>query len=386
MAVKIYLGSLDQQLAALFSYPNIPGTTEPLADTILHWFRYTLDRDGVGKEAKASIQIDGSHYSLILDGPASLDKVFAIYQERLPKLLASGLTALTKSIPLIKEKGLWDPKKDGWRFFLPLGLPMANQRSVQLFHYPPIKLLNPLRDYLNDPVPVRWGELLEANGIKGDPEAYLLETVIDSAPVAASDDQGEFISPMLTPDDYFEQYQRDLLPLLLNPAPQGRGFTVPLIVLGGPAREVFTTLTGVKLGVNQTAIVELVPGLKTAALAANHPYYFYAQAQGFTTVGSGKMLPDGCPKARPIMLADLISARWQVLMAENPTEDPKAVLDKCIAYWNDKERAETVCAFVQRHGSLYYEGGDPSKFRYLLSLEEGKKFCKEHDNNPCAGL
>src|SRR5205823_1550959 len=107
----------------------------------------------------------------------------------------------------------WDPQGAGWRFFLPLGMPLLNQRSLQFFHYPPIRLLETMQDYLNDPVPVRWEELLAANGVAAEAERPLYEAVVDATPIAAPDDQGTQTLPdgttvHLIPIDYFHEYQK----------------------------------------------------------------------------------------------------------------------------------------------------------------------------------
>ena len=82
----------------------------------------------------------------------------------------------------------WDPQSNGWRFMPPLGLPLLNQRSAQLFHYPSMNLLNPSQDYPNDAVPPGWAELLQANGMQSMDDIVLYERLIDCAPIAAGDD------------------------------------------------------------------------------------------------------------------------------------------------------------------------------------------------------
>jgi hypothetical protein len=379
---EILLGE-EATVALLFSHPNIPGSKDSLSDTILHWFRQTLTNDLIADRATASVTIDGSkRYFLVLRGTDDVYEAFNLYADRLPKLLTYGFSALDEDIPAVKAAGLWDPKGDGWRFFLPLGLSMARGRSVQFFHYPPMKLLNPLRNYLDDPVPVRWEELLQANGVAAR-DTKLLETIVDAVPVAASDDQGSLISKMLEPKNYFSNYHLPLLRALTTQV--GGGYTIPVIALGTPARNVFNALLSAKIGINVPALVKIVDNDRTAAVGANHPYYFYATAQGFDTVGSGKILPGSCAKAKDIMVADLVSAGWQARMAEDPRQDPSAVINTLTRFWNDPAQARMVCALTQRHGSLFYPGGDPSKFVFNLTLEQAMAYCDAHGQNPCAG-
>ena len=266
---------------------------------------------------------------------------------------------------------------------------MLNQRSLQFFHYPPIRLLEGTRDYLQDPVPTRWEELLEANGVANQPEARLYETVMDATPIAAEDDQGSKAGgdPKwgLIPIQYFHDYQRAQVKLLLNATPNHAGYTVPIVVFGAHPRDTFSALYNVKLGVNVVATAEILPGLKTPVLATNHPYVFYVNAQGFATVGSGHFISTaGCTSAAKTMLSDLAAARWQKLMADDPTQDPQAVLDACTTYWKDPARQGEVCALVQHQGSLFYADAASLDFSFKVSQEQGAAFCQAHGNNPWA--
>ena len=382
--VVVPLGSAGD-LTQLFSYPNVPGSTQSLSDTITHWFGQTLERDGFTADTTFVVGLSRNRYVLTVSGPDSAADSLQKYATLVPQFLKNGKLGIA-GIAKVKAATppLWDPKNDGWRFMLPLGLPMINQKSLQLFHYPPMNLLDPLQDYLNDPVPARWAELLTANGMKDMSEIILLERLVDCAPVAGSDDQGTLISPMLTPVNYFEDYQKAQFRLMLNASSANPAYTIPIIVCGGPAREVFNAMFKTRLGVNQTATVRVLRGKTTAVLAANHPYRFYATAQGFDTIGCGNMSHGDCVTAVMVMQADLISARWQMLMAQNPAQDTQAVLASCKQYWSDPAQAGTICGMVQHEGSLYYkEQGNPSDWTFSLSLEQAAALCKSNGNNPC---
>jgi hypothetical protein len=378
-AKTISLGAKDR-LTDLFSYPNIHGSDESLADTIAHWFRQTLNRDGLENAgATATVRVEGETFYLDLDGPPALAAFFDTYGKRLPKFLDAGQQALTV-IPQLQAQGKWDPQKTGkWRFFLPLGLAMLNQRCLQFFHYPPIRLLDPMRDYLNDPVPVRWTELLRANQIPTDEATWLYQTVIDATPIAAPDDQGSAPGGDKTwgliPIQYFPDYQRAMVSLLLNRAPGKAGYTIPVVVYGAHPRDIFEKLYNVKLGVNVVATAEIIPGTKTAVLGANHPYVFYGVAQSFATVGSGEILPLNAQQIADTIIKDLVVARWQVLMARDPSRDPRAVLDECNAYWADPERNGDICSLILHQGSLYYPDQNSLQFRYRWTLEQARSIC-----------
>lgn len=372
------------QATALFSYPNIPGSPASLTDTILHWVNQTLSRDGLTQwGASATVDTAGSTCTLYLQGPSIVSNALLRLAKLLGQFLANGALALADITAIQSQNpAIWDPQKNGWRYMLPWGLPLLNQKSVLLFHYPPMNLVNPSQDYLDDAVPARWTELLAANGVSDVSTSALMQRYLDCAPIAAGDDQGTYISQVLAPIDYFKDYQLAQLALFLQP--QNSGYTIPIMVCGSPPRQVFGSLFNVTLGVNQAMIVEVVPGLKTPVLGANHPYYFYAQAQGFDTVGSGIMLPSGCAKASQIMVQDLIAARWQIAMSADPTQDPAAVLATCTAYWNDPAQAPLICAMVQHEGTLFYPTGTPAVFTFKTSLAQGTAFCAAHGYNPCA--
>ncbi len=375
------------EVAACFSYPNIPGSSESLCDTIMHWVTQSLDRDGlIAQGVSARIETDRWTYTLYLSGSAAVSNQLLQYTKVLPQFLTNcGVGILDMENVIEANPAIWDPQKNGWRPMFPMGLPLINQRSAQLFHYPPMNLLDPSRDYLDDAVPTRWAELLQANGMANMSDIVLMERLIDCAPVAAGDDQGTYISQVLTPIDYFKDYQLAQFALMLTPSEANPAFTIPLIVCGGPPRAVFSSLFNVTLGVNQALNVSIVPGLTTPVLGANHPYYFYAQAQGFATVGDGKMIAATCPKAQGIMQQDLVAARWQMVMATDPSQDSAAVLANCTSYWNAPAQAATICAMVQHEGTLFYPTGTPAVFTFNTSLAQGALFCEENANNPCAG-
>lgn len=374
--VSIELGGAET-VGALYSWPNIPGSTDSLAETILHWFNQTLRRDGA-TDISPSIRVAGGTYFLDLDGPARAQPACDLYAARVPVFLANGLDALDNVIPRIKAAGKWNPDPtnpgDIWRFFLPLGLPMINQRSLQFFHYPPLRLLDPMRDYLNDPVPVRWEELLRANGVTSGSEA-LYECVMDATPIAAPDDQGSKKSSKgdpkwgLIPIQDFGAYQKAQVQLLLNAAPGGDGYTIPVVVYGAHPRDVFNMLYGptppVAVGVATHS--SIIPGRRTATLGCNHPYMFYAVAQGGDNVGSGK-IADGVSRAKltDLMIKDLAAARWQITMAANPEQNPADVIAECTAWWSDATRSALVQALIDHQGSLYYPNPDALTFEFKV--------------------
>jgi hypothetical protein len=270
---------------------------------------------------------------------------------------------------------------------------MIRQKTLNFFHYPPIRLLNAMRDYLDDPVPVRLIELMEANGVASEEEAWLFSTVMDGAPIAAPDNQGTQYIPHkppvhLIPIAHFHAYQRAQVRLLLNTSAKDDNYTVPVVVYGSPAKATFQDLYDVKVGSRKAVTAEIIPGKKTAVLGSGHPYRFYAQAQiddaTGADVGSGRIVPDKCAASVKTMVEDLIVVRWQCRMADDPTQDPQTVLEDCTAYWQNPDRAAEVCRLVQHQGSLLYPSKESLKFTFRLTMDQAAEFCSQHGNDPCA--
>jgi len=407
---SINLGTADR-LTVLYSYPNFTGDTKSLADTIVHWFGQTLVRDGCAG-ASASVRIDGTgNYFLDLTGPDNLAASFAGYAKRLPQFLANGWAAWTDVVPMLQKTGKWDPCPDKstsaapylpWRFFLPHGMPMLNQKALLFFHYPPIRLLETNQDYLDDPVPVRCEELLAANGVASLPgnlasgDIMLFNTVMDATPIGAEDDQGSKNPQQcaadgcpstaydpeygLIPIQYFPDYQKAQVSLLLNPSPKS-GYTAPIVIYGAHPLATFNKLYGTNLKVYQTTVITgILPGLKTPVLASSHPYVFYGMAQGFGPgqIGAGSILPpfkddkgqmhDPLQDATAQMIKDLAVARWLKSMTDDPSQPVADVWTAAQKFWNDPAQTSSVSNLVQHQGSLWYYNLPALDFKFKVPL------------------
>ena len=386
MAVTIPLGT-ETCVSQLFSFPNSSTTPWTLAETVKHWFDMTLERDGLAAQgAQASVSVGSTGYVLTLDGPPGIQAQLKQYAVRLPQFLDHGWQAVTNVVPKLQAFGRWDPSPDvpapgappyaPWRFFLPLGMAMLNQKALLFFHYPPIRLLETNQDYLDDPVPVRCEELLTANGVAAA-DLPLFNTVMDATPIGAEDDQGSktladkttpVVDPIwgAIPIQYFHDYQRAQVALLLNTAAAHADYTVPIVVYGAHPLATFNELYGLTLGNNQVTVAEITPGKKTPVMATTHPYVFYGRAQGFDAIGSGKLVDMTGATAQ--MIADLAVAGWLKRMSDDPTQDPQAALAASQSYWKDPAQAATVGALVQHQGSLKYSDPTTLAFEFLVPL------------------
>ncbi len=314
--VTIELGD-KTTLEVLYSYPNSPTSDESLSDTIEHYLNQRLARDTISDgSASVSINEDGI-YEAVLSGNA--DNI-GDYQSQISTFFANGELA-AKAVVDLKNNKLWN--EDEWRFFLPLGLSLINQRSVQLLHFPPDYSL-PEQNYLDSKTSQRWEKLLVLNEVAND-EVTLYESILDVAPIAAPASAGSTLSDTYS---YFEPYVVNMLPLLLD-IDEGSADALPIVAYGGPVRSWVRSYFDIEdFGVNSFDTVT-VDGVSAPILGANHPsYIWYAKQQGRAA-------------AMTVMQEDLISACWQAKMGATPSLNGAGTLANCSTYW--QERPMTVC-------------------------------------------
>lgn len=406
--ISIPLNKTREQLETLFAWPNIrptPGEApaDTLEETILHWFGQTLERDGLSAKM-VSVTHDSDEWAIHLDGPSNEEN--SLYSNRLPSLLEIGWQAWERTQNVVKPNGKWDPTYTGdWRFFLTLGVGIANFRTLQLFHYPPARLLDPLRDSMHDPVTFRCRDLLEANGVAPD-QTRLYETRINSTPIAAPDNQGtpqppyrdcvkpDPVTGSYIPIEYYTQFQQQMIQLYLHPHPTVSGYTIPMIVYGRTPR---MQLAGEWLGPDCAAVLQMLPSrtpsphemmltqvsvdtknyLRTPVLGSNHPYLFFAIAQideaAKSNVGSARLNPKNIEKCISVMQDDLAVVRWQVQMAEVPSQNPWDRINESKTFWRNDDRLLDVCALIWRQASLYYAPEDPFGNYFTFRIDDWKK-------------
>lgn len=385
----------------VFAYKNIPGQDESLEETVRHWLGQTLARDGFDNATINVTQSDGL-CKVELDGPS--DSENEEYDRRLTGIVAIACKAYNERIVNLIQKRkiwctdnvnrpMWDPMRtNDWRFFMTLGVGLVNHRSLQFFHYPPSRLLNPLRDSMMDPVTLRCRDLLRANGVPVD-ETKFYETRINSTPIAAPDDQGtnssvaaDPVTGGLIPIGYFQDFEIQMIQTMIKPHSKVNEYTIPMTAYG---RDPMQQFGGLFLGPDQAMVIEVLPGLKTPVLGSNHPYRFYGAAQTTRVnpkpgqvIGSGQMLPgtavmDTC---RGLQQDDLAVVRWQVQMAENPALDPWATIRKAKKFWQAPEQQELVDRLIKRHGSLTYDDYSPTSTTVSRGLVFGFRY--DYEGNP----
>ena len=326
-SVTVPLGD-TKTLTTLYSYPNGQTPAQSLAQTIEHYLNQRVSRDLI-TQPRVSVNVTGDHYSAVISGDS---KTVDDYSLQLTTFLSNGQLAAS-AVQALKTAGKWDDKE--WRFFLPLGLSIVNQRSVQLLHFPPDYSL-PGQDYLNSKTSQRWEQLLTLNNVPQQ-DVTLYESILDVAPIAAPASAGSTLSDTYS---YFEPYVLKMLPLLLD-LDEGATQALPIVAYGGPVRDWVTShykLTG--FGVNTFTNIPVSQGTSTVSapiLGANHPsYIWYAKDQGRDY-------------ALNVMEQDLISACWQASMGSNPSQAGQTVLDTCTSGWNAQPMVVCVNMEIQAY-------------------------------------
>lgn len=332
----------EQTLLQLYSWPNTPETPQSLTDTLSHYTRQSAERDAM-PDLAVTVWNDLGTYTATI---RSSNWQVLDYNRRLPRFLAIGQLGVQATAQL-KADGLWNDKE--WRFFLPLGLALVEQRSVQLLHFPPDYSL-PDQDYLGSKTSQRWESLLQENGVPAD-EVTLYEAIVDIAPIAAPASAGKTLEATYP---YYAAYAKRMLEFLLQ---RDQGAARPVVAYGYPVRQWLQQQYGLSLQVLDTGIIDLGPGGSAAVIAANHPsFIWYVKDQGFDA-------------AQQVMYQDLIAACWQVAMGKSPDADAALVRDTCNDSWRERPQQVCVLTWEQAFGK---------------NGEEARQLCRESDNAPRA--
>lgn len=315
------LGDTDT-LTTLYSYPN-SNTPESLEDTIEHYLNQRLQRDHI-PNGVADVTVDQGVYSVSITGDS---ESINDYNTQITQFLNNG-TLAANAVTELKQAQKWDD--NDWRFFLPLGLSIVNQRSVQLLHFPPDYSL-PDQDYLNSKTSQRWEKLLMLNKVAAD-EVTLYESILDVAPIAAPASAGSTLSETYS---YFEPYVVSMLPLLLD-IDEGSTGALPIVAYGGPVRSWVSSYYKLNnFSVNTVASITIQDGINAPILGANHPsYIWYAKDQGRAA-------------AMKVMQQDLISACWQASMGNDAQQSADTVLNSCNSYWQGQPMVVCINMEIQ---------------------------------------
>lgn len=343
-AEDVHLGSQDL-IEDLFSYPPncdaICFLPQSLDETIKVYLRSSLDRDGYS-DTSIDVSIKNGNVNVHFSGGGASD-----YSAALPKFLSAGKKGLEASNILLAE-GRW---RYNWRFYLPLGVSMVNNETVQLLHFPPDYVLEQVQDYLAANTTKRWAELLTLNGLKKT-ETDRYQAIVDIAPIAAPASDGATLDGVYR---HYDQYIDALLKFWLC---KPDGSVKPMVAFGGPVREYLRARFGFSSDLLAYSEVQL-EGLKIPTLGANHPSRFYNALNSFLSDNTGD-LKGAVLYGMKIAESDLIAACWQIGAAAAPSSAQK-VLSDCRVRWNSAEKE--ICNIVVHQ---YFEGKpDEAKAREI---------------------
>ncbi len=347
--IDIGLG-FHHEIEGLFSFGS---DGPPLEDAITFVFSQTLQRDQFYGSWAQAYRNGNGEYRLKITSPC--DDVTA-YKTLIPNYIAAGKLAMASYYSNIPESA-----RKGWEFLLPFGLAMANVKSIQLLHFPPLETFT-YKDYLYSPTNRRWECLLAQNGFEGSQNTGV-ERIIDVAPVAAPGGAGSELSDY---NEAFVAYAKLQLENYLHPLKETDDkFTQPVVAYGGPVHEWLKQAyslpdTPKTLDVLQLSLLdgEHSPAA-TWILCANHPSeYLYDTSVPLEEA----FKPNGdFPPPITVMCQDLIAAGWQAQMANAPESDPHATLAALKEHWGwddatgsvDKEKAGPLLKIMQEQNEAF---------------------------------
>lgn len=340
----------------------------------------SLRRDGISFESvNVKFQEAGSYVVTI----TASDTRTASYSVVHPKFVENYSHALAGIYNCMQADDCWNKNNthedEPWAFFPQFGLPMTMQRSVLMLNYPPTTALTE-KDYLGTFTMQRWTRVLKAIGI-ADPTLY--ETIVDIRPIAAP---GSGTSQNL-PDaqTYFNDmsektggyYINPQLSLLVDPLPESNSHnhTLPLVVLGTPAREEWNNITKSGTSILSTGTAT-IPGASkpTPYILGNHPdvtTYQCCPGDPSSRCDSFDLVEDEG--------IDVQIACWAQAMSTNPDADPKATLESCKTKWVTKRTPDddlTFCALARIDSNECFDKD--------IDWETAVNYCKTNNNNPCA--
>lgn len=298
-----------------------------LVEAITFVFSQTLQRDMIFGSWAQAYRNGNGEYRLKITSPT--DDVSA-YENLIPKYIAAGKLAIASYYENVPSS-----VREGWEFLLPFGLAMANVKSIQLLHFPPLETFT-YKDYLYSPTNRRWECLLAQNNFNGANNTPV-ERIIDVAPIAALGGAGKELTNY---NQDFIPYAKAQLNNFLRPLEStNHKITQPVVAYGGPVREWLKeafelkttpkTLDIIKLNILDNEGVHGAP--YTWVLCANHPSeYLYDTSM---SLADAHKRNGSYPSPIEVICQDLVAAGWQAHMSENPNDDPYKILADMQTRW-----------------------------------------------------
>jgi hypothetical protein len=320
----------------LFSYPNAGHEDQTLQETIEHYFNDSLRREELGAfQVAAEISDDLCRVRITAADADVVNQIARRYQA----FFDIGKIGL-QDVAAFRDSGKWDAK---WQFFLPLGVPIAFARAVEIMDFPPLTLITN-QDYLRSKTTSRWWELLILNGVS-EADKALYSCILDIVPVAAPASDGVKLTKSGIYDGPFDPYGLPLLKALVST--QTPSVRRPLIALGMPIRNWILRNWSLSLNVVEVGTISLNDGEACAVIASNHPSFFYYAVNSNTGVNAAEK---NIAAGLAVMKQDIVCAAWHAEMGRTPAADPHQVLNASTDKW--KNRDTELLALVKKQAGI----------------------------------
>lgn len=316
--------------ANLYSYPNSCNAVvcfqdELLDETILRWFDCSVQRDGF--DARTRVRIDDGNYyiDIALEAESSAKNIDA-FVKRYEEFLGHGKNGIELARAYNKQ-GKW---LSNWRFILPHGLAMTNNRSLEVMNFPPVSLVLKTQDYLNSNTTHRWNKMLAANGVQEEHFA-LYGAILDIVPVGAPANEGSVLTQNGIYKGAFNGYAKPMLQMWTKN--QGASqHAKPVMTLGSAMSNWFNDTFGTQF--ENLLDVELVSvtanATKVPVMYTHHP--------------SAIFYSDSYKRAKAFMDQDTIASCWQAELGKRPESDPFKMKETCTTRWagTDQHKCELI--------------------------------------------
>lgn len=351
---------------------------QTLADSIKIYTSESMKNDGINGEV-IKVTTSGDEATLYITSDSS---AVTGYKDMIQAMLDAGVKGWEGALECQQAEGCWDPNpgKSPWAFYMPWGLPLVNQDAVMFLDYPPSDSLC-TSDYLNNFTMIRWGEVLKSVGIE-NPALY--ETIVDAHPIAAPGSGQSGYIPNTT--QYFagkDGFDIDMLnAVTVPPSAAGGTTTVPVMVSGSPARDVWAKLIGqdeVKVGEvgNST-----LPGAtkSTPWIGANHPTVTTYQCCPGDDTCHSERYGDSDDLIEDEVL-DLVTACTLQEMVTAPGTTIEAAQKKCQGVWSTsgpEPFQQAICVRARLDYNYKSDG-------HCNCQEAAEAFCAANANNACPG-
>ncbi len=377
--------SLGQHGDVVDVYPDPSWLPEPykkyyttLEDTIKYYTESSLNNDGIKYE---SVNVWKDKDDNMIVEITSTDPAAGDYAAIHPDFIENYRQALVGINKCKSDEGCWNKgnthQDEPWAFFPQFGMAMAKQKSVLLLNYPPASALTN-KSYLDTFTMSRWGRVLSGAG-SADPE--LFEVIVDVRPIAAPasgtskylpDANQYFNDPDGKTGGYYITPQLNLL--LDPPANLDPDYTLPVVVLGSPARYAWSEITGTSYDLLSTGRVTLEGTEKsTPYILGNHPTvstYQCCPGSTYDKCSSFSLIEDE--------QIDFQVTCWVNAMASDLSQNPSSVLASCKEQWVKSptpENEAVLCTSAVMDNDACYPNA-PNE-------AQARAYCKRNDNKPC---